>query len=186
MVFRIYHSSSCYEPLNMYPQIWESIGVWYQSCHTYIPPFPHVQGLTRCNGYKTQSNNRQIIMIIRSFWFFIKFTLQKLLQKQELPCLEDYDNRFSQKFQNVPQKLRITSTCCEINNAVGPQWWTVITIIAQYNNRELQTNMINFKLCFHSVHSAYDYRVVIVFKFLNPVRLWLAYFSKDSYQDSQM
>jgi len=39
--------------------------------------------------------------------------MKKLLLKQDLPFLQDYDNRFSQKVQNVPQKLRFNSIRCE-------------------------------------------------------------------------
>jgi len=46
--------------------------------------------------------------------------MEKLLH-QNLPSLQDYENRFPQKVQNVPQKLRITSMRCEMNNAAGPQ-----------------------------------------------------------------
>ena len=71
--------------------------------------------------------------------------------------MQDYDNRFSQKVHNVPQKLRITRTCCEINNAAGPQCCTTITIISQYNNIELKTNMFEFKPRFQIVHTANIY-----------------------------
>jgi len=149
--------------------------------------FPHQQGLTRCNGYKRHSNDRQNnVSSFGHFWFFIKFTLKKLLSKQELPSLQDNDNRFSRKVQNVPQKLRITRTCCEVNNVAGPQYWTGNTNIPQYTNIQLQTNLLEFKPSFHIVHSAHIYGVNIVLKFLNHPGLWLEYFSKGSYQDSHM
>ena len=46
--------------------------------------------------------------------------------------------------------------------------------------------MFKFKLRFQIVRILNIYRVVIVLKFLNPPGLWLAYFSKGLYQDSQM
>jgi len=146
--------------------------------------FPHAQGSIRCNWYETRSNNRQYEL--QSFHIsslFITCIIQKLLLKQDLPSLQDYANRFSQKVQNVPQNLRITSIRCETNNAEGPQCWTAITIIAQYDNIKEQTNIITFKISFHILHSIYDNRIVTVLQFSNPAGLWLTYFSKGSYQD---
>jgi len=84
----------------------------------------------------------------------------------------------SPKVQNVPQNLRITSTRCEINNDEGPQCWTTITVITQYDNIKQQTNITTFKIRFHIVHSAYDYRVVTVSKFSNPAGLLTSVFLK--------
>ena len=53
------------------------------------------------------------------FRLFMKFTSKKLLLIQELESLKDCDKRISQKVENVPKNLRITSTQWEINNAEG-------------------------------------------------------------------
>jgi len=48
--------------------------------------------------------------------------------------MQEYDNRFSQEVQNVPQKSRISSKHCEMSNAAGPDCSRKMIIIVEHSS----------------------------------------------------